>query len=373
MGAALSLCIVDDSWEPEEVFVQKILKRYLDNGEAKLSLAVASLPNAPKGASRSLFSPSDRIVEVWIETLQVVKGWAPLKWRFRASAVQAAAAVPAMTANEEGQRQLLTGPSQRFWRAKVVVTLANGEERTQWCLLQVAMAPENRTIENAMIDRKDAERVAAYAGAFNQHMLKDEAHADAGYHDGGIPRVTVCIPVVCKVLQSPVPQFFARGDAVLLLPYSASEVTKFIYDGKEDFLEIPHSFFHYITWSSGGRDCISDLQGAEEDNGSVLLVSPCVPRPLAFGSGIFEQGTGEGVPQRVPELSPQMFDRLHPRCGPLCKTFDPDRRARPMRKHCGLGLPMSCGIQSSCRSEGRTEHEGPPKPQAFRAPNARSQ
>jgi len=362
----LSLCIVDDSWEPEEVFVQKILKRYLDSGEAKLALAIASLPHAPKGASRSLFAPNDRIAEVWIETLQVVKGWAPLKWRFRASAVQAAAAVPAMAAAED-RRQMMAGPSQRFWRAKVIVTLANGEERTQWCLLQVAVAPENRTIENAMRDRKDAERVAAYAGAFNQHMLKDEAHADAGYHDGGIPRVTVCIPVVCKVLQSPVPQFFARGDAVLMLPYSATEVTKFIYDGKEDFLEIPHAFFHYTTWSSGGRDCISDLQGAEEENGSVLLVSPCVPRHTAFGSGIFEQtGTSESAPPRIPELSPQMFDRLHPRCGPLCKTFDPDRRARPMRKHCGL--PMSCGLQSSCR----TENEGPPKPHpAPRLSNAR--
>jgi len=365
MGAALSLCIVDDSWEPEEVFVQKILKRYLDNGEAKLALAVASLPHAPKGASRSLFAPSDRISEVWIETLQVVKGWAPLKWRFRASAVPA---VPAM----EDRRQMMTGPSQRFWRAKVIVTLSNGEERTQWCLLQVAMAPENRTIENAMIDRKDAERVAAYAGAFNQHMLKDEAHADAGYHEGCMPRVSVCIPVVCKVLQSPVPQFFARGDAVLLLPFSAAEVTKFIYDGKEDFLEIPHSFFHYITWSSGGRDCISDLQGAEEDNGSVVLVSPCVPRQITFGSGIFEHtGTGEGIAQRVPEQSPQMFDRLHPRCGPLCKTFDPDRRARPMRKHCGL--PMSCGLQSDVHSSCRTEHASAPRPQALRSPNARSQ
>lgn len=345
MGAALSLCIVDDSWEPEEVFVQKILKRYLDSGEAKLALAIAAMPNFPAGGSRSLFSPTDRIAEVWIETLQVVKGWAPLKWRFTSSRPSKGA-----TYIDDGRSSHSQGPSQRFWRAKVVTTMSNGEERNQWCLLQVATAPQDRSVENAMLDRKDAEKVASYAFRFNQHMLQDEAGLDSG-----MPRVCVCIPVVCKVLQSPVPQFFSRGDAVLLVPYAASEVTKFVFDGREDFLEIPHAFFHYVTWSSGGRECVSDLQGTEEDNGSVTLVNPCMPRPFAFGAGTLFDGPGVAAGGRgaqPQDLSPQTFDRLHPRCGPLCKTFDPDRRARPLRKHCGL--PIGCGLnQSTCSDRNR--------------------
>mmetsp|Transcript_150782 Transcript_150782/g.420295 ORF Transcript_150782/g.420295 Transcript_150782/m.420295 type:complete len:361 (-) Transcript_150782:98-1180(-) len=350
MGAALSLCIVDDSWEPEEVFIQKILKRYLDSGEAKLSLAIATLPNEPSsGAGRNLFSPADRITEVWIETLQVVKGWAPLRWRFGTSGVSAGS-----THGED--KPATQGQGLRFWRAKVITALSNGDERSQWCLLQVATSPADRTMENAMLDRKDALKVTGYARKFNQHLLQCEAGVEA-VDTEGMPGISVCLPVVCKVLQSPVPQFFARGDAVLLLPYTANEVTKFVFDGHEDFLEIPHAFFHYITWSSGGSECVSDLQGSEEDDGSVILVNPCMPRPFAFGTGLLFDAMNAGAPQtgvalRPPNPSPQMFDKLHPRCGPLCRTFDPDRRAKPLRRHCGV--PVSCGLsQPACGAQAR--------------------
>lgn len=391
MGAALSLCIVDDSWEPEEVFIQKILKRYLDSGEAKLSLAIATPPDEQSlsrsgSAARTVFSPAERIVELWVETLQVAKGWAPLRWRYgngqpRDGGPRGGEAVGDEAASSGGKRGAGTQqPSGglRFWRAKVVAALASGDERSQWCLLQVAVNPGDRTMDNSMQDRADALKTAAFAHSFNQRfLLRDIVGGGGGLgafsevadlnppHNPGSPNdklrninqlgITVCVPTVCKVLQSPVPQFFARGDSIQLLPYTASDVTKFIFDGHEDFLEIPHAFFHFVTWSTGGNETVTDLQGNEEENGSVTLVNPCMPRPAAFGPGQLWDRVKPGggspskndIPQgpngsRLPPPSPQMFEMLHPRCGQLCRAFDPDRRARPVRRHCGM--PASCGL-----------------------------
>jgi len=311
MGAALSLC---GSWDPEELFLQKMLKR-----NAKLSLAIANVYEPPSSASRTLFSPAEKIEEAWIETLEVAKQWAPLSWRFGTSSAS----------------------GMRFWRAKVATILSNGDLRSHWCLLQVPAAPGDRTMENAILNRRDALKVAAYAEGFNQHIRGPEA----GEALDDSPAVSVCIPTVCKVLHSPILQYFAWGDILLLLPYTLSEVIKFVFDGSEDFLEIPHAFFHYVTWSSGGNESISDLQGAEEDTGEVLLVNPCISRPLAFGTGFPFDHLNRGPSQmdlafRPPDPSRQMFDMLHPRCGPLCKTFDPERRVQPVRRH-GC-IPVSC-------------------------------
>merc|ERR1711920_106826 len=82
-----------------------------------------------------------------------------------------------------------------------------------------------------------------------------------------------------------IPQFLGgrRGEVVSLLRLPSSEVGKFVFDGSEEFLELPHAFFHYVTWFSGGREMAFDLQGAEHDDGDVILVDPCLLRTEKAG------------------------------------------------------------------------------------------
>lgn len=323
--------------------MQKILKRYLDTGEAKLHLSITTLPN-PGALGLNLFTSADGIVGLFIETLQAVKGWAPLKWRFErgtSASLAGPASAPFVQQGAENKPQGGMKVPWRFWRAKVVTEHRNGELKSHWCLLQVAADSCFRSIETAMFERRDCDIIAAHAHRFNQHMLREEGVDPMDVDGGG---VQVCMPTICQVLQSPLPEFFGRDDAVILLPYKANEVQKFVFDGSEDFLEIPHAFFHYVSWVTGGQECVSDLQGVEEENGTVVLVNPCMPRSIGWGAGACFGSIENGA-----RGTPQLFDRLHPKCGPLCKSFDPDRRAKPTRRHCGV--PISCGFQApSCAS-----------------------
>mmetsp|Transcript_19402 Transcript_19402/g.41335 ORF Transcript_19402/g.41335 Transcript_19402/m.41335 type:complete len:352 (+) Transcript_19402:161-1216(+) len=346
-GAALAACsryIEDQEWEPEEVFLQKMLRRRNEQDGTKLLLSVIAQPSEGSAAlpsSLTLLQPGEEHLELWVERLEAMKGWAPLQWRYLCSGVPEATRWASPT----------KGPSLSFWRARL--TSGSAEKgfdisKGQWCLLQVATATEERTAENARLDIKEWETVANYAHKFNLHILKSHC-GGAGLLDGGaaesVPDITVCAPLGCRVVETPVPQIFAPGDVVTLLPYRWQDVTKFVFDGREEFLELPHAFFHYISWISGGHDCVGDLQGIEDENGSILLVNPWVPREVPgpdILSSLTPFGTQTKQALQAAQPTAELFERLHTRCGPLCKTFDPDRRGKPVKRACGV--PMSCGV-----------------------------
>lgn len=346
-------------WEPEELFLQKAMRRTKEAGGPQLRLLRTAAPAVdPSRALLTIFPSSQEVSTITVEHMESVQDWAPLGWRHEADADGDPARVDhgsQLAAGSSRPRQLRApglepaapGARCKFWRARVTVEGPQGQPQTQWCLLQVAARVEDRTPEAVSQDIKDAAAVAKHAAAFNMGVL-GHSLGGAGESmpvDDSAPQVRVAMPTGCRIVESPVPQHLCPGDEVVLLPYAAPEVTKFVYDGDEHFLELPQAFFHYTFWASGGAGCVADLQGAEEDDGSVVLVRPCPLRPAApdaggaFGSlGVLgAASTGEGATM-------DFFDRVHPRCGPLCKVFDPQRRARSSRKHCGLDV-RGCGIR----------------------------
>jgi len=165
-----------------------------------------------------------------------------------------------------------------------------------------------------------------------------------------VPCVQVSQPVGCEVLGSTVPQVIVAGDSVLLAPFPSEEVQKFVYDGREEFSEVPQAFFHYAAWSSGGHELVCDIQGVEQDDGSFLLVDPCVLRknPPTVNDilGSIAPQTAEvfGVgPDAVTSGVEGRFDAMHPKCSQLCKVFDPARKGGNVRTHCGIA-GISCGL-----------------------------
>merc|ERR1712226_143448 len=159
-----------------------------------------------------------------------------------------------------------------------------------------------------------------------------------------VPGIRVCAPVGCFVLGSAVPDVVNAGEAVSLVAYPSPVVKKFVFEGGEDFLELPQAFFHYVTWLSGGREFVGDIQGMQDDH-DVLIVDPVVLRPpkATMGDiiGVVASAALSDAEQSQ-DKSEQRFNVWHPRCGQLCKGFDPQRRSMKDRKACGLSLP-SCG------------------------------
>mmetsp|Transcript_97659 Transcript_97659/g.209548 ORF Transcript_97659/g.209548 Transcript_97659/m.209548 type:complete len:337 (+) Transcript_97659:120-1130(+) len=282
----------------------------------------------------TLLSPFSLTDELVVEALDIrlSKGWEVLTWRHdrhqKESQLQGKVPFP------QGPRFSVP---KRYTRAKI---------GKSWYLLQVAIAPEERIMERVKEDIVDAKDVASYAHSFNTHLVRASGGNEdtkTGVDEDQVPRVMICAPVAVSVIESTIPQIVG-GEVMLLCPLPAEDLRKFVFDGSEDFLEMPQAFFHYSTWFSGGREMLFDLQGAESDDGDVLLVDPCVlraPKPGVVDmlrplveSKLGVQGQGD------PDLSEERFDMLHRRCGPLCKTFDPDRKGARGRKMCGLGCGM---------------------------------
>lgn len=210
-------------------------------------------------------------------------------------------------------------------------------------MLVVANAAEDRTQANVELDLKDSKDVASYASRFNEQLRKlcDPSQAE------GVPQVSVAGAVGCEVIKSSNQQFVAPGQAVTLIPYPFPEVKKFLFDGSEDFLEIPQAFFHHAAWLSSSHEYVCDLQGFEDEDGGVILVDPCVLRASrpTVGDLLSTLAPGasqkENIPQAAGDTSADRFDALHPRCSQLCKVFDPHRRSG-CKRHCGLNI--SCGV-----------------------------
>jgi hypothetical protein len=318
-----------------------------------LALRIAYAPiEESTGVKASPFAAGDEVAVIRFEK---VKGWEPLRWRQERTAKQRAAM------DSSHRRFWPEGPrfstAQRFWGAKVISSDGRGGFEEHLCLLQVAVAPKDRALENIRQDVEDARDVASYAHRFNLQTARTCGDVDPE----SVPGVKVCAPVACTVLGSAAPDLARPGEAVLLTWYPWPVVRKFVFEGGEDFLELPQAFFHYTYWFTAGREQLADLQGVE-DGDDVILVDPVVlrtPPPTignllttlvtgtaaqgALGSDFQAQGgphgaAGQGGP------ADWRFEACHPQCGQLCKAFDPHRRSATCgRKHCGLNLP-SCGV-----------------------------
>lgn len=343
MGTCSSLARCHQ-WEPEDRFIQKMLKRSKDEGGPRLQLWRTIAPTELSGAARSIFPAHEKVANLWIERVESVKGWAPLLYRYTDSPCAGPDVVAEQSLPSRPPRMPAgfsdPGVPRRSWRVLVASEDGSGERREQWCMLLVAEDPRDRSPELLSRDIDEARLLASHADAFNEHVLQVSAGSVA---DHASPRIMVCMPTAFRVVQSPVPQFFAPGNHLLLLPYALPEVSKFVYHGSESFLELPQAFYHFVAWESGGQSPFLDLQGAEDEDGSVLLVHACMPGQTEADGILGAISLFPATTAGDDEATAALFDRLHPHCGPLCKTFDAERRIRQRNGHCGV--PSACGLR----------------------------
>jgi len=313
----------------------------------QLALRVASVPIDETLGTRMI--PCNFGDEITVEKLERVKAFDPLLWRFERSAKERASASSAATPLKipwpQGYR---CSVARRYWKATCSGATGKIPLQQQTLLLAAAASPQERTAENVELDIEDCKDAALYAHRFNMHISTTggESHVSESYvAEEGVPGVKICVPIGCQILASAVPQLIAAGDIITLIPYPCTEVRKFVFDGSEDFLEIPQAFFHHVAFTSGGREMVVDLQGSEdEDSGDVLLVDPCVLRSGAPSAGNVLSTLTPSLTKKVPGAgpSPERFDLLHPKCSHMCKVFDPNRKGGAPRNHCGLGV--ACGL-----------------------------
>lgn len=335
---------------PEETIMQSV--PVPEQEPAKLGLRIFSNPCAESdnGALCARFLHQGG--EIIATDFEKVKGWDPLRARFERSAMERAGVLytnHAMQSNAGPRHQWPQGyrysTPRRFWRCKAVCQDGQGGFEEHICMLVIADAPEDRTEVNIEADLKDAEDTASYCSRFNKQLQKQFGES------GGVPGVLVCAPVGCEVIKCCSQQFASPGEYMTIIPYPFAEVKKFLFDGSEDFLEVPQAFFHHACWLSSSNEFVCDLQGVEDDDGNVILVDPCIVRaPKAtvgdllntIAPSMRSMAGKENVPQVATDVSSDRFDALHPRCSQLCKVFDPHRRSANCKRHCGLNI--SCGV-----------------------------
>lgn len=207
-------------------------------------------------------------------------------------------------------------------------------------MLQVSVVPEERSEAIAQLAMADAETAASYAHRFNvqtANVYREEQDCD----QEDIPQVRVAVPVICSVLGSVMPEVATQGEYVTLLPFPSPEVQKFVFDGREEFQELPQAFFHYVTWASGGQELVGDIQGVQDDSG-IIIVDPVILKAEKPTVGTLLNvvvGGKESLADQA--VNEERFNLCHPHCGQLCKHFDPHRRGVRIRRQCGLSAP-SC-------------------------------
>mmetsp|Transcript_5250 Transcript_5250/g.15512 ORF Transcript_5250/g.15512 Transcript_5250/m.15512 type:complete len:338 (-) Transcript_5250:129-1142(-) len=336
MGAALKTCkkfVLDDA-ETSQAAPSDSYFGPVDGPVLRLRVDW----NPIRASSGTWVCPFSLTDEILVEALDVQpRGWEPLRWRHQRYKKD--------VDGESGPAKAAAG--SRFSVPKHSVRVRVGRA---WYMLQAAVLPEDRTMANAMVDIIDSKDTAAFVNHFNGHVRRTAqgADADKDSRDDQGPLVRVCAPIACCVLETAIPQLAGTtvGEVVTLAPYSAMEVNKFVYDGSQEFLEVPQALFHFAAWLSGGRDLLYDLQGTEGEDGEVLLIDPCVLRTPKVGiKDLFKRGADAkaGEPGDFMGPTPERFDQLHVHCGPLCKTFDPERRGPKARKVCGLDV--KCGLR----------------------------
>jgi len=246
------------------------------------------------------------------------------------------------------------GEVQRSWpasyrfqapRAVFVTDVMSRDQRTTRCVVQVPLAPSERTRENAQMHVVDAEIATAHAARFNAHMAQSMGNVmDVRDQGEAPPSVKICAPVACEVISSSAPEILPRGAVCTVTPYPHTQVAKFVFDGADEFLEVPQAFFHYAAFASGGTEFVCDIQGAEDDDGGIHIIDPVVLRADTSTMSDYLQSTlteTKKAPSQKfgPDHAPteERFERLHPRCGQTCQSFDPMRRgAKGKKGMCGI-------------------------------------
>jgi hypothetical protein len=264
--------------------------------------------------------------------------------------------------------------SKRCWHA-LVVPSSGWSSSEQACIMQMALSPDERTLEHVEIDVDDANVAASYASRFNRNqrqfagspeesgisdemnsarpLVEEQRHQRIAGADEA-PTVKVAATIACEVIVSSHPSMIPVGGFCTLAPYSDREVQKFVFDGTtEEFSEVPQAYFHYTAFASGGKEYVCDIQGVEEDDGSFLFVDPCLLRSglptvgqlVGAVANAQAQSGGSCARAQVQSVGPtvERFDTLHPKCGGACKVFDPHRRSGVRNGKVGL-CGITCGL-----------------------------
>jgi len=332
----------------EEAMVQRRVEE-----SPKLGLRIFSTPCAKfeGGALNAQFlgSVGNEFIASGFEK---VHGWGCMSARWERSANERTGVLHSSTRSsmparmQWPQEYRFTAP-RHVWRCNIVSQDRAGGVQHHSCMLIIASIPSDRSQAKVELDLKDSVDVAYYASQFNEHLHKACGESDS------VPGIRVCAPVGCQVIKSSSEDFATAGQAVIIIPCPFPELRKFVFDGSEDFLEMPQAFFHHAAWLSGSNEFVCDLQGIEDDDNNIILIDPCVLRAPKVTVGnllstVAPNATQkENMTQLAPVISPERFDTLHPRCSQLCKAFDPHRRSAYAKRHCGLDVvcgPRGCGV-----------------------------
>lgn len=290
--------------------------------------------------------------ELAIKAVDHMDSLDPLRWRFERSVSSMelrgkAGNMSTISSAPPTRKRIIRWPDtyrfivpRRFWQVVIeVYDVDTGVLQEQKCLLEVASCSRDRTNENTSQNAQDAADVATYAHLFNTHILQ-KGKTSRGEP---LPKIRVAMPVGCEVLASAMPHLVAAGDSVTLWPYPFKDVTKYIFEGLEDFCEVPQAFFHFAATTSGGREFICDIQGTCDAHGDIVIVDPCVLRaPRKTISLMLSTllGSSKRVKNRNPSVPPHAhidwLEALHPKCGELCSAFAPDRLQSAFRPFCGF-------------------------------------
>ncbi|CAE6940162.1 unnamed protein product [Symbiodinium natans] len=235
--------------------------------------------------------------------------------------------------------------SKRSWRASI----ASAPDKAY--VLQMATRAEERVADAVKWDLEDAKSAGSYAHRFNLYS-REQAREAGGPTDDQPPCVKVAAPVACRVVKTNFPALLPVGAYCTLWPYSDAEVRKFVFNGCQDFVELAQAFFHHSAFSSSGKELVCDIQGAEQEDGSLLLIDPCILRPGKVTVSALLKGSAKDDRERedlaaclgpVVNVAADKFDKLHPKCTQLCKAFDP-QRSTVKRKVGVCGLDVTCGL-----------------------------
>eukprot|EP00927_Polykrikos_kofoidii_P057291 TRINITY_DN51407_c0_g1_i1.p1 TRINITY_DN51407_c0_g1~~TRINITY_DN51407_c0_g1_i1.p1 ORF type:complete len:339 (-),score=58.08 TRINITY_DN51407_c0_g1_i1:104-1120(-) len=320
--------------------------------ESQVCMRVVHAPvNSTSSVKLTGFQTGQELVAL---NMDAVMGLAPLSWRFERNARDRVG----FSGRTTGFQQSLAWPNiyrfrshRRFWRVPVLSQDTNGWS-SKTCVMQMAVNLEARNDEFCSADLKDSLAAASYADGFNAHLHRNLAH-EAGVDTTEMvsgPRMQVALPVICEIVSSSVSQVLKVHDCILLYPYQHEEVRKYVFEGNDEFLELPQAFFHHAAWSSGGKEWVCDIQGMEDDDGGMLIIDPVMLRSSALTVGEIVTSlvpdplsdASVGVPSECGP-SAHRFDVCHPKCSQMCKIFDPYRRGGAAKVACGVNV-STCGF-----------------------------
>mmetsp|Transcript_99468 Transcript_99468/g.172665 ORF Transcript_99468/g.172665 Transcript_99468/m.172665 type:complete len:312 (-) Transcript_99468:175-1110(-) len=292
-----------------------------DDGDPAMILRIVEAPIMDTmGAKVSGFKLGDELQIA----LYKCQGLQPLSWRYRDN-------------HKSGWPS-----SYRYQTVKTsMLALVDGPHGNDvQCVLQVPAEPSEQTLDNVRLDVMDASAATSYASRFNTMMLQSQGHQEMNAAPEVVPTVKICAPVACEVMASTSPDILPRGSFCTLALYPHREVKKFVFEGREEFLEVPQAFFHFAVFLSGSKELVSDLQGMDDDSGGLTLLDPIVFRTEQPSVGTLlstmmtsKKDNNGSSADRVEQL----FNGLHPNCCMICGQFDPGRRGPKGKKGmCGI-------------------------------------